>query len=72
MRFSDIILSMPLGYCSIESRSLTRRVPKKIIPEPGYTLTQFMRKENSGNECDINNNNQGNVEKEADSENELT
>ena len=31
-----------------------------------------MRKENSGNECDINNNNQGNVEKDADSENELT
>ena len=43
MRFSDIIISMPLGYCSIESRSLTRRAPKKIIPEPGYTLTQFMR-----------------------------
>lgn len=31
-----------------------------------------MRKENSGNECDINNNNQVYVEKDAESEKELT
>lgn len=58
---------MQLGYCSIESRSLSRRAKKKLFPNQG-AFTKFMRKENSGNECDIKNNIHVNVEKDAESE----